>query len=342
MVGVVTVIRPFWVGASILAQAADRLLEYTGLAIATILRYLGLGVSTTVLTLIWVLGYPFGVALAVLRGLTATPLFVARTGWTGAGAVPDIGRLALSLVTKRNGVYAMSEFNLTRERVLSLIATVWLFGIGGFFAAWALWPAPPEPAVKVVHWATGHLMREGEELRLLPVMAEEFNRAGHRTQAGTKVVVEVHNVPSELQADYLVTRLTSGRRIDLHGITDGYVDRKTSDSDPTIVTPSSAHWLVSANHSVGRDVVDLDAARSIVGPVIGIVTYEEMARCLGWPNKEIGYSDIIALRSDPRGWLSYPCAKAEWGKQPLVAYTDPTTSSTGRSLHPALYSFAAD
>ena len=90
-------------------------------------------------------------------------------------------------------------------------------------------------------------------------------------------------------------------------------------------------------------MVDLDAAESIVRPVIGIVTYEEMAKCLGWPQKQIGFADIIALKNDPRGWGRYPeCAKGEWGKTPLLAFTDPTTSSTGRSLHLALYSIAAN
>ena len=88
-------------------------------------------------------------------------------------------------------------------------------------------------------------------------------------------------------------------------------------------------------------MVNLDTAESIVRPVIGIVTYEDMAKCLGWPEKEIGYADIIALRNDPQGWKSYPCAKGIWGQRPLVAFTDPTTSSTGRSLLLGLYSIAA-
>ena len=87
--------------------------------------------------------------------------------------------------------------------------------------------------------------------------------------------------------------------------------------------------------------MDLAAARSIVRPVIGIVTYEEMARCLGWPEKELGFADILELRDDPQGWAKYDCAKAEWGQRPLVAYTDPATSSTGRSLLLALYAIAA-
>ena len=190
--------------------------------------------------------------------------------------------------------------------------------------------------VVVTHWTTGHLTREG----LLKEMAEEFNEGGHRTESGTRIVVEVYDAPSELQGKYLSELLRFGTRRDLHKETNGYVVKNIP--DPTIVTPSSAHWLVTVNYEVGRAVVDLDAAERIVRPVIGIVTYEEMARCLGWPGKEIGFADIIALRNDPQGWASYPCARAEWGQKPLLAFTDPTTSSTGRSLHLSLYSFAAN
>ena len=190
--------------------------------------------------------------------------------------------------------------------------------------------------VVVTHWTTGHLTREG----LLKEMAEEFNKGGHRTESGTRIVVEVYDAPSELQGKYLSELLRFGTRRDLHKETNGYVAKNIP--DPIIVTPSSAHWLVTTNYEVGRAVVNLDAAESIVRPVIGIVTYEEMARCLGWPEKEIGFADIIALRNDPQGWASYPCARAEWGQKPLLAFTDPTTSSTGRSLHLSLYSFAAN
>ena len=233
----------------------------------------------------------------------------------------------------------MTDFNLTRKRVISLIASLWVLGIAGTFVGWVYWPTAPEPTVEVWHWATGHLMREGEGISLLPVMVEQFNQAEHRTRSGTRIVVKVHNVPSELIADYLVPRVNSGRRIDLTGLSNGYV--KPGYSDPTIVTPSSAHWLVTVNHQVGRNLVDLDTAQSIVRPVIGIVTYEEMARCLGWPEKELGYADILALRADPLGWAKYDCARAQWGQRPLVAFTDPTTSSTGRSLLLGLYSIAA-
>ena len=41
------------------------------------------------------------------------------------------------------------------------------------------------PSVTVVHWTTGHLTRDG----LLTDMAEDFNKAGHKTGSGQKIVV---------------------------------------------------------------------------------------------------------------------------------------------------------
>ena len=152
-------------------------------------------------------------------------------------------------------------------------------------------------------------------------------------------MVKVHNVPSQLQGDWLIARVKTGIGIDLVRESGTYV--LPDYGEPTIVTPSSAHWLVTVNYELDRELVDLAAARSIVRPVIGIVTYEEMARCLGWPEKELGFADILALRADPEGWAKYDCAKTEWGQRPLVAYTDPATSSTGRSLLLALYAIAA-
>ena len=323
-----------------LAESVGRSVAYAGRLMLQALfrpvlfasRQLWMGASTIALLLGWLIRAARRQGLAVLRGTSGTVVLLATMMWTGVGTAPEVGRTVWQLATDRKGVFAMSDNNLTRQRVLSLIGTLWVLG-------WTFWPAPPEPTVEVEHWATGHLMREGDGIRLLPVMAEEFNRAGHRTKAGTRIVIKVHNVPSELIAKYLSARVTSGHRINLTERTDGYV--RPGYSDPMIVTPSSAHWLVTVNHESGRTVVDLGAAQSLVRPVIGIVTYTEMARCLGWPQKQIGYADILALRADPRGWSKYPCASPKWGQKPLIAFTDPTTSSTGRSLLLGLYSVAA-
>ncbi len=191
--------------------------------------------------------------------------------------------------------------------------TVRMTGIGG-----------PD-AVVVVHWSNGHLRRDG----LLPDMSEQFNKAVYRTASGRPISVRIVRHGSAEQAADLLSRVTLGVPLD------------RDKPDPTIVTPSADHWLVPVNHAAGRTVVDLQTSQSIARTLVGIVTYRDMAECLGWPHKSIGYADIIELRNDPMGWQRYPCAKAEWGQRPLVAYTDPTTSSTGRSVLITLYAIAA-
>jgi Ca-activated chloride channel homolog len=179
--------------------------------------------------------------------------------------------------------------------------------------------------VRVVHWINGHLMRPG----LLNEMSAEFNSENRRTASGKRIEVVIYNHGSAEQSDDLASRVSKGIPTDGNAL------------DPTIVTPSSADWLVRANEAIGHDVVDIPSSKSICQALVGIVTYQDMAETLGWPDKEIGYADIIALRNDPRGWAAYPSAKAEWGQKPLFAFTDPITSTTGRSVLFSLYAIAA-
>ena len=299
-----------------------------------VLRFMWLGVSTTARAAGWIVR-TLGIGTATILGmLISTPSFLLRTAGTGLVTSPDVFRAVVWSVRREKGGAEMSDFNLARERLLPFVVTVLVFFTIGAAAVRVLWPAPPEPTVEVVHWATGHLFRDD----LLPDMAAAFNERGHRSKSGTRIVVKVVNDPSSLQADDLLSRVTGGGRQEA-------VCCPASDTphpDPIIVTPSSAHWLVRVNHEAGRKVVDPDAARPIARAYIGIITYRNMAECLGWPAKEIGYADLIELRRNPRGWQKYDCAKPSWGPRPLVAFTDPKTSSTGRSVLLALYAMAAD
>ena len=67
-----------------------------------------------------------------------------------------------------------------------------------------------------------------------------------------------------------------------------------------------------------------------------------MAECLGWPDEEIGYADILALRADPDGLGARPRLRADRvGRRPLLAFTNPNTSTSGRNVLVSLYSIAA-
>lgn len=187
---------------------------------------------------------------------------------------------------------------------------------------------PPEPTVEVVIWTNGHLLRDGTGLRLLRQMANEFNAARHRTPDGDLIVVEVYYNKSARQASDLLSRILWGR------------PENRDLPDPTIVTPSASQRLILVNFDAGYNVVDLVNSRSIAKTYIGIATHRAMAECLGWPDKEIGFEEIIALKSNPDGWRSFSCAKAAWGPEPKMAITNPNTSSTGLSILYTLYSIA--
>jgi Ca-activated chloride channel family protein len=206
---------------------------------------------------------------------------------------------------------------------LTLVVIGVLLAILGVF--FAFHQSGTGETVEVIQWGNGHVMWP----QLMPGMAKQFNEAGYKTKSGKTIVVKVVNVGSAEQSDDLITRINTGR------------PSNSSLPDPTIVTPSSADWLVRANYETKSIVVDIPSSRTVAKSFIGIVTYENMARALGWPEKEIGYADIIALRKNPQGWASVPGARAEWGQEPLFAFTDPITSTTGRSLLFGLYGIGA-
>ena len=186
----------------------------------------------------------------------------------------------------------------------------------------------------VVHWSNSHPMRDG----LLPEMAEQFNDADHETASGQPIEILPVSCDSSDQIADLDARL-KGAALDAgcQGESDEPAD------DPTIVTPQSDDWLVDLNHRAGQPVIDLAETPSIAETYLGIVTYRAMAECLGWPEEPVGYSDLVELFSNPAGWRAYPdCAwDPAWGTEPLLAFTNPSTSTSGRNVLVSLYAMAA-
>jgi Ca-activated chloride channel family protein len=65
--------------------------------------------------------------------------------------------------------------------------------------------------------------------------------------------------------------------------------------------------------------------------------WEPMARALGWPQKKLGFADILKLSTSGKGWAAY--GKPEFGDFKLV-HTNPDFSTSGLSATVAEY-FAA-
>lgn len=201
----------------------------------------------------------------------------------------------------------------------------------GLIVAILLRPGDKEP-VTVVQWANSHPTRPG----LLLEMAERFNAEDHETSDGRPIEVEVVACDSAVQAGDLVARVRTGKA---SAEDTCEVDDSGTAQHPTLVTPQSRDWLTDVNTAAGREVVDVADAPSLAKAWIGIVTYRAMAECLGWPDRDIGYAEIIDVRE--RGWPAYgSCAEAKWGRTPKLAFTNPRTSTTGRNVLVSLYAMA--
>ena len=68
-----------------------------------------------------------------------------------------------------------------------------------------------------------------------------------------------------------------------------------------------------------------DSKPLVLSPVV-IAMWKPMAEALGWPDKPIGWSDILALSADKQGWASR--GHAEWGQFKL-GHTHPEFSNSG-------------
>ena len=224
----------------------------------------------------------------------------------------------------------MSSLNPGRTRLIGIIVALWLVGVVALLANSAA-----RQTVVVTHWANGHMTTDS----LLPGFAHQFNAAYHLTQSGKLIEIRPIEVNSGAMTCQLVKRASPGAVCPENQGTGG----QGADAlpDPTIVTPAADHWLGEVNYAVGRPVIDLGNMPVVAKTWLGIATFREMAQCLGWPERTIGFGDIIALRNDPRGWATCPSARAEWGQTPLLSFTDPDSSSTGRSMIYTLYAIAA-
>jgi Ca-activated chloride channel homolog len=95
-----------------------------------------------------------------------------------------------------------------------------------------------------------------------------------------------------------------------------------------LVSPASAAFITLGNArsraDTGHDLV-AKTENVVLSPVV-IAMWKPMAEALGWPQKRLGWSDILALAQDPQGWASQ--GQAQWGRFRL-GHTHPEFSNSG-------------
>src|SRR4051794_75760 len=141
-----------------------------------------------------------------------------------------------------------------------------------------------------------------EKEQLLKPLIEKFNERGEKV-GGKPVFVEGENVAS------------------------GEAERKIAAGrlEPVVWTPASSLWGRQLNFDADRPYAPKDNPSIVRTPLV-IAMWEPLARALGWPRKQIGYSDILKLATSDRGWAAV--GKPQFGAFKLV-HTNPDFSTSG-------------
>jgi len=103
---------------------------------------------------------------------------------------------------------------------------------------------------------------------------------------------------------------------------------KNGQLKPTIWSPSASTWLEVLKQEGGNPNVAVGQPRPLVLTPVVISMWKPMAEALGWPNKPIGWGDMLELINDPQGWGKF--GHPEWGRFSW-GHTDPEISTSALS-----------
>jgi Ca-activated chloride channel family protein len=168
-------------------------------------------------------------------------------------------------------------------------------------------PAAAAPAAKPAAPAIELLLLYGSEKKeWINDVTSSFNASGAALPDGRQVRVRV--VP--MGSGEAIDEVLSGRQ-QAHLI---------SPASAAFVQYGNAKYRATANADLIGPTEDL-----VLSPVV-IAMWKPMAQALGWPDKPIGWSTVIALAKDPAGWGAY--GHPEWGRF-RFGHTHPEYSNSG-------------
>ncbi|MEZ5116947.1 MAG: substrate-binding and VWA domain-containing protein [Candidatus Nanopelagicales bacterium] len=117
-------------------------------------------------------------------------------------------------------------------------------------------------------------------------------------------------------------------------------DERVDGPRPDVWSPASSSWAVLVEQRLAAqdkpNIIPKDYSSLVQTPLV-VAMPRPMAEALGWPDQPIGWSDLLDLATNPKGWgaVGHP----EWGKFKL-GKTNPHFSTSGLNATIASY-FAA-
>lgn len=208
----------------------------------------------------------------------------------------------------------------SRSNTPSLVIAV-LFAIG--IVAYLVISRPPRIAELVGDCITVNVAASQEKSALFTDLAKRYGET-RPTVNGKCVVIKVTAKASGAAEEALAR---------------GW-DEQADGVRPDVWSPASTSWVVllrqhRASRDSGSGLVPDDVPALLQSPLV-IAMPRPMAEALGWPNKELGWADILTLARDPAGWGSR--GHPEWSEFRL-GKTNPNISTSG--LHALIGTYFA-
>ncbi len=99
---------------------------------------------------------------------------------------------------------------------------------------------------------------------------------------------------------------------------------------PHVFSPASGAYITVLNErwqsTAGHTRQLCPPGEPVVLSPLVIAMWKPMAEALGWPNKPLGWSDLLAVNANPKGWGAFD--RPEWGSFKL-GHTHPEFSNSG-------------
>jgi Ca-activated chloride channel homolog len=115
-------------------------------------------------------------------------------------------------------------------------------------------------------------------------------------------------------------------------LVDGWPQPEVNGDKPVIWSPSASSWGAIVNQRAKAEIAS-DGAPFMLTPLV-IAMPKPMADALGYPEKPVGFADIVALSKNAEGWAAY--GHPEWGPFRL-GKTNPNFSTSGLNFTIAGY-----
>lgn len=174
----------------------------------------------------------------------------------------------------------------------------------------------------------------GDELTLAVTASSE--KAQLMKQLATAYTGEGHAVDGRCVRVEVTSKASGGA---MAALAKGW-DEATDGPRPDVWTPASSGWVrLLEQRTLATDrpkLIPASIPKIAASPLV-IAMPRPMAQALGWPKKQLGWSDVLELSQDDTGWARH--GHPEWG-QFRLGKTNPNFSTSGLNATIGAY-FAA-